>query len=497
VTPPASAAPTGGTLRVALAAEPTTLDPWNADAGSLVVTRQVFETLVAFEPASYRVAPSLAASWQASSDGLRWTFTLRDGVRFHDGAPLDAAAVAASFERARSARDPRRGPGAFASYRALFGGFDDASLIARVEAIDARTVRFELREGYGPFLAHLAMPPAAISRGAAGTGPFVAGPDAIAPDGTISLRRNETYRLRDAAGTALPYLDALVFRPVGDAATRLAELRAGRVDLALDLTVAQAAAARADPNLALVLRRDASLASLAIDAARAPFDRSEVRRAVAMSIDRGTVSALYFGLARPAAGVVPAGSLGYDETVTEFGPLDVAAARKLITDTGPPPSGEVELGYGAAETPTYPEPRRVAAALAADLAKIGIVARPREIDPARRGDAGAPALQLEATAVATDPDDTFSSLFGSRADGGPAWGWRHLVASGLIARARSESDPSKRAELYKQVSKIVRADVPRVPLLFVDRAGATLRKVGGYVPGPTGTESFAMVFFRP
>src|SRR5436309_3433966 len=83
-------------------------------------------------------------------------------------------------------------------------------------AIDARTVRFELREGYGPFLAHLAMPPAAISRGAAGTGPFVAGPDAIAPDGTISLRRNETYRLRDAAGTALPYLDALVFRPVGD-----------------------------------------------------------------------------------------------------------------------------------------------------------------------------------------------------------------------------------------------------------------------------------------
>ncbi|TMF67389.1 MAG: hypothetical protein E6I20_02080 [Chloroflexi bacterium] len=68
--------------------------------------------------------------------------------------------------------------------------------------------------------------------------------------------------------------------------------------------------------------------------------------------------------------------------------------------------------------------------------------------------------------------------------------------SGLIAKARAESDPTKRAELYKQVSKIVRAEVPRVPLLFVDRAGAASRRVAGYAPGASGTESFAMVFLR-
>ena len=165
--PSPSPASLGGVLRVAIPGEVTTLDPWNADAAALVATRQVFETLVAFAPGGYQLVPGLAEAWQSSPDGLRWTFTLRVGVRFHDGAPLDAASVVASFERARSTRDARRGPGAFVSYRALFGGFDDDSVIARVDAVDARTVRFELRTGYGPFLAHLAMPPAAVARGTA------------------------------------------------------------------------------------------------------------------------------------------------------------------------------------------------------------------------------------------------------------------------------------------------------------------------------------------
>src|SRR3989442_2738985 len=376
--PSPSPAPRGGMLRVAIPGQVTTLDPWNADAAALVATCQVFETLVAFAPERYQLVPGLAESWQSSPDGLRWIFTLRDGLRFHDGAPADAGSVAASFERARSTRDVRRGPGSFASYRALFGGFDNESVIAGVDAVDARTVRFELRTGYGPFLAHLAMPPAAIARGTAGTGPFSAGPGAVAPDGTVALQRNAAYRGRDQGGAALPYLDGILLRPVADAAGRLSELRAGRVDLAFDLGAAQAAVARGDPSLGLVLRRDASLTSLAIDASRVPFDRPEVRRAVALSIDRAAVStAVYLGLARAAPQVVPPALLGYDETVTEFAPLDVAAARRLLTDAGLTSPIDAELGFPATATGTYPEPQRIASAVAADLAKIGITARPR------------------------------------------------------------------------------------------------------------------------
>src|SRR5439155_1010423 len=119
-TPAPGGAQTGGTLRIAIAGEVTTLDPWSADAPSLVATRQIYETLVTLDPASGTVGAGLASGWQIANDGASWTFTLRDGVRFHDGSSLDAAAVVASFDRGRAFR-----------YRMLF---DDPPAIARVQA---------------------------------------------------------------------------------------------------------------------------------------------------------------------------------------------------------------------------------------------------------------------------------------------------------------------------------------------------------------------------
>src|SRR5207253_6710397 len=97
-TPSPTPAIAGGTLRVAIAAEAASLDPWNDDA-SLVATRQIFETLVEVDPATSRITPALASGWQMTNDGASWTFTLRDGVRFHDGNALDAAAVECVADR--------------------------------------------------------------------------------------------------------------------------------------------------------------------------------------------------------------------------------------------------------------------------------------------------------------------------------------------------------------------------------------------------------------
>src|SRR5439155_1010424 len=91
-------------------------------------------------------------------------------------------------------------------------------------------------------------------------------------------------------------------------------------------------AARSDPSLALLARRDAALASLGIDPTAPPFDRQETRRAIAMTIDRDALSGIYAGLVRRAAQVVPPGTVGYDESIVEFAPLDVAAARRLLAD---------------------------------------------------------------------------------------------------------------------------------------------------------------------
>jgi len=474
-TPAPTGAQSGGTLRVALPGEVTAFDPWSADQPSLIATRQIFETLVDVDPATSKVMPGLASAWVMSNDGAAWTFALRDGVLFHDGTPLDAAAVVASFDRGRASRA--------SSYRALF---DDPPSIVRVQAVDLRTVRFELRTPYGPFLAHLASPESAITRGTAGTGPFAAPPNALAPDGTLTLRRNDSYWRRDASGKPLPYLDGLVLRPVRDPVSRLAELRAGRVEVALDLPIAQASNARSDPSLVVTPRKDAALASLGMDATAAPFDRPEVRRAVAMAVNRSALASVYAGASRPATQVVPPGSLGYDDSVAEFAPLDTDGARKALTDLHLATPIATELAYPSLPTVAYPDPQRVAQSIAADLGKIGIVARLRAVDPVALHDART-AFKLDTTPIGLDPDDVFWPLYATDDSAGTA------LIVGLVRRARGDADPTKRAELYKQVSKIARTDVLRVPLLFADRPNAATARLVGYA----GIEYFGTVWLRP
>ena len=479
--PPASATPAptgaqqGGTLRVALPAEVTAFDPWTADAASLMATRQIFETLVEVDPATSRITPGLASSWQMTNDGASWTFTLRDGVLFHDGVPLDASSVIASFERGRTTRT--------SAYRALF---DDPSAIATVVAVDPRTVRFDLRAPFGPFLAHLAAPQAAIARASGvGTGPFTASASALAPDGTLTLGRNDFYWRRDSTGKQLPYLDGLILRPVRDATSRLAELRAGRVDVALDLPIAQASSARSDPSLVVSPRKEAALASLGIDTI-APFDRPEVRRAVAMAVNRNALSAVYAGTSRPATQVVPPGSLGYDDSVIEFAPLDTDAGRKALADAHVATPIAADLAYPNAPTAAYPDPQRIAQSIAADLGKVGIVARLRAVDPTALREAKA-TFTLDTTAIGLDPDDVFWPLYGVDDPSGAS------LLVGLVRKGRTEADPNKRAELYKQVSKIARTDALRVPLLFADRPNASTARLVGY----TGIEYFGTVWLRP
>ncbi|MGH2472499.1 MAG: ABC transporter substrate-binding protein [Candidatus Limnocylindria bacterium] len=473
-TPAPTDAKAGGTLRVAVAAEVTGLDPWNDDQASLVATRQIFETLVEVDPATSRITPGLASLWQVTNDGATWTFSLREGVRFHDGAPLDAAAVVASFERGRGSR----------SYRTLF---DDPSAIVRVQADGPRAVRFDLRAPFGPFLAHLASPQAGIADpSGAGTGPFAASAAALAPDGTLTLQRNDAYWRRDASGKRLPYLDGLILRPVRDATSRLAELRAGRVEVALDLPIAQASTARSDPSLVVSPRKDTALASLGINASVAPFDRPEARRAVAMTVNRSALSAVYAGTSRPATQSVPPGSLGYDESLVEFAALDPDAGRKALVDVNVTTPISADLAYPSQPTAAYPDPQRIAQSIAADLGKIGVVARLRALDPPALRDTKA-TFTLDTTALGLDPDDVFWPLYGGDDPSGTS------LILGLVRKARAEADSNKRAELYKQASKIARTEVLRVPLLFADRPNATTARLVGF----TGIEYFGTVWLRP
>jgi len=115
---------------------------------------------------------------------------------------------------------------------------------------------------------------------------------------------------------------------------------------------------------------------------------------------------------------------------------------------------------------------------------LGIVARLRAVDPTALREANA-TFRLDTTAIGFDPDDVFWPLYGNDDPSAP-------LILGLVRKARAEADPSKRAELYKQVSKIARTDALRVPLLFADRPTAA----SGRLVAPMGTEYFGTVWLR-
>jgi peptide/nickel transport system substrate-binding protein len=501
----------GGTFRLALSADGTTLDPWNAnDQSTSLVTRQIFETLVDYEPGGFKVVPKLAESWSLSSDGRSWTFTLRRGVKFHDGTELDAAAVVLNFDRARQAAHPLHGPAgadrAFRAYAALFEGFDDASIIARVEAKDSSTVVITTKTPFGPLLADLALPSFAIvspksmrddpagwstpaSMAASGTGPFLFRAGMWSPGQQLTLERNDAYWLQDQGGSALPYVDRVVFRVIRDEGARIAELRSGGLDSVGDLTPGALTTVRADPNLQLLARPASNTTYLGILATAKALDKVDVRRALAMAIDKPLLAtALYSGAGRPASQLLAPGMLGHDDSVVDFYRLDTAGAKRLLADAGFPSGFATELWYPTAWRAQYPDPRRVAESVAADLAKIGITATLRTEDAALyRVDANASRFPLwlgDAGGDSTDPDSFFS-------DGGA---WAGDVVRELLRRARYEADASKRTELYKQASKLIQQDATRIPLVHTDTLVAATKKVHGLAPHPIGVEAYTSVW---
>jgi peptide/nickel transport system substrate-binding protein len=507
---PAGGVDTGGTFRVALAGDNATLDPWNAnDANGLLVTRQVFETLVEYDTAGLRIVPKLAETWSLSSDGLAWTFVLRRGIKFHDGTDLDAAAVALNFDRARQTSHPLRGPTGtdrFRAYAALLEGFDDASVIARVEAKDPQTVIVTTRVPFGPLLADLAMPSFAIvspksmrddptgwwtagSSAASGTGPFVFRSGAWQPGLQITLERNASYWAKDPSGATLPYVDRVVFRVIRDETARVAELRSATIDFARDVTPASLPTVKADPNLQLIARPAFNATYLGIAQAATPLDKVEVRRAIAMAIDKPLLAAvLYSGGGLPASQLLVPGMLGYDDSVVEFYRYDVAAAKRLLADAGHGSGFATDLYYPTSWRSQYPDPRRVAESVAADLARIGITATVRPVEPvAYRADSRAGRLPLwigDSTGESADPDSFF-------ADGGT---WAGDVVRELLRRARYDADASKRTELYKQASKLIQQEVARIPLMHAEVFVAATKKTRGLAPHPVGVEQYAQIW---
>ena len=224
-----SAAPPSGTVRYAFASEPPTLDPH--DSGSIWTFRAVmmFCDTLAWQDAKGNIGPGLATSWTVAPDGKMWTFKLRPGVTFHDGTPLDAAAVKFNLDRVVEKKSAGFGQ---------IGGYESS------EVIDVATVRVRTRQPFAPFLAGLAhgfvgmLSPAAVRKlgpqfaaSPVGSGPYVV-KEWVRQD-HLTLERNPAYAWAPPGLTMGngPHVQTIVIRFIPEEATRVAALERGEVDV--------------------------------------------------------------------------------------------------------------------------------------------------------------------------------------------------------------------------------------------------------------------------
>lgn len=471
-----------------------TLDPARAvDVDSIQVVRALFEGLVRLKDGGLEVEPGLAESWESDPTGIRWLFTLRPGVRFHDGAPCDAAAVAFSFQRIMNPQHAY-----YAGNRSLPMPLGS---VAEVKALDQRRVLFTLSQPHAGFLQGLTLPqlsvvsPAAMAeqgqdfaRHPAGTGPFVF--DHWAPDGTVTVRANPSYW-----GPA-PRLAEVVFRPVVNEAQRFHDFAAGSLDVMAGVLPADAPKVTRMTDAQLHSLPGLAVSYLGMNTEHPPLDRPEVRRAVAHAINtEALVRLIYQDQAEPAHGILPPGAFGFAPGQKRY-PYDPAQALRLLATAGPDKRVRVNLWVMNAPRPYLPNPVKAAEAIKGNLEAVGMSVHIVSTDFLSFlqgiGRAEHDLCLLGWTMDTPDPDDFMTSSFTGQAgkQNRSSSRWFDPRVKDLLDQARQEPDISLRNALYAQVQGIVHDQAPLIPLAYPRMLLAVRSRVRGLVLQPTGDVRF-------
>jgi len=459
------------TLVVGLLADPVSLDPHRAtDLVSAAVIVNVCEPLVRFRPGGARPEGALATTW-ATVDRRVWTFTLREGVRFHDGTPLDAEAVVANLERLRRLRAfPGRAERAGPHVVSITLDRPDAALLATLSQ---------------PFFA--LQSPKQLGDAQAtvpvGTGPFRL---ASARPGRIELVSHPDYW----AGP--PRLSSVVFRRLRDEDTLLQALLEGEVDLSAAVGQDRVARLRGDPRISLDSQTGLNVAFLSINNERGPFRDVRVRQALARAVDRPElVRRLLSGHGEPARNPLPPSLWGYDRRTKDLG-LDRAGARRLLTEAGHPKGLEAELLVADSPRPYMPAPLRLAEHLRSDLAEVGVRVRVRQVptwaeymERATRGEYELALLGWQADTM--DPNDFLSALLASDSIGTTNRSrYQSPAMDAILKRARMVGDPESRLAAYHEAQRLFQKDMPWVPLYHGSVFTVHGRRLRGLNLGPTG-----------
>ncbi|ANS75533.1 peptide ABC transporter substrate-binding protein [Paenibacillus yonginensis] len=480
------------------------------DGESLKIVHQVFDSLLEYKEGTTEVEPALAEKWEISADGLTYTFTLRQGVKFHDGTDFNADAVVFNFNRWSDPNSEYKFEGdSFDYYDSMFGP-DGARVIKNVTAKDDHTVVFTLNQPQAPFLQNLAMTCFGIASPAAikekkenfknepvGTGPFVF--KEWKRNDSITLEKNPNYWKE-----GLPKLNKVIVRSIPDNSARFNALQNGEIDLMEDVNPDDLTLLEANTSLQKIERPPFNVAYIGFNTKKKPFDDPKVRVALNYAVNKqGLIDAFFAGQAKPAVNPMPPTLWGYNDQIQDY-TYDLDKAKQLLSDAGYPDGlpGEYTFYAMPVSRPYMPDGKKVAEAIQADFAKIGVKVNIESpewatyLDDTKAGEKD-DLYMLGWTGDNGDPDNFIYTLLDKDAIPGNNRGFYvNENLHNILVEAQKEIDQNKRSDLYKQAQTIIHDDAPWIPLVYTTPILAAKANLKGFIPNPTGTEYYSSVYFE-
>jgi peptide/nickel transport system substrate-binding protein len=470
------------TLRIGLAEDPDVLDPTLARTFvGRIVFASLCDKLVDIAP-DLKIVPQLATEWQWVDDNKGLILKLRPGVKFHDGEPMDAAAVKFSIERHLTMPGSNRKA--------------EISAVKSVEIVDDHTVKLVLDKPFAPLLAQLSdragmivSPKAAQAEGDKfSEHPVCAGPFKFVE--RVAQDRIVLERFADYWNKAAIHFDRLMFLPIVDSTVRLANLQSGQLDLVERVAATDLDTVRKDARLSLASITSLAYNSITINGnngerAKNPLGQDKrVRQALELSLDRTAINQVVFnGEFTPGNQWEAPSSPWYIKDFPVPG-RDVAKAKQLLAAAGTPHVTFTLM------VPTTPETLRAAQVIQAMAGEAGFDIKIQatefasSLDLATKGEYEA---YLIGWSGRTDPDGNIYNFVSCKAP--PALNSGHYCNQEVDAEldaARSASDPEDRLAHYAKVAARTLDDRPLIYLWHQKWLYAMSKKLAGFTLYPDG-----------
>lgn len=472
-------------------ADPRGLDPALVDDGeSAMVIVNVYEGLTQYGSDSTEVLPCLATKWDVSADSLEYTFTLREGVKFHDGTAFNAEAVKTNIDRQLPPNDTTDMP-----YAEFTFGY-----VSSVEVVSEYVVKITLSQPCTPFLANLAMSQAAPmvspaqlakAEGAmenpVGTGPFkfVKWDKGVA----VTLVRNDSY------WGDKPKLKDLIIQITPDNSTRASQMMAGEIDAMNGLDASNVEAVK--NKGAKIFQADGmNINYMAFNMTRAPFDDARVREAIVRAINvPELVEALYQGYSATAYSVLPSFMPGYNANAKPF-EYDPEKAKQLLTDAGISDLSITMVTYSNPRPYNAATGTKLAEAIMGYLTAIGVTVDITQYDWTTYKEKvvqGEGDIRFYGWIGDNGDPDNFMNLL---SDSDPAMnvsGYNNTQYNDLIKQAAATPNGEERNALYGQMEEIVAAEAPWLPISHAQSMAAYGANVKNFSVHPTGNIFFSRI----